>query len=179
MLFSLPCLQRLHTELKNLADENLNLLEQQKQTGLGAQQLAFNLLRLHALGTKRGVPVKDAAVSPRGEQTTALEHVLQQNRELEQMQWQLQQLRQRVTDNRATQQADEQRLLELQQSEARLQQENNNLRQMLQTLSAAQQQQASAAQAEHEKSRDKLHEEANTVRLDILNSQWLQRPPAE
>lgn len=131
---ALWCAQTLHAELQKLADENVSLLQEQKQTGEAAQRIALQLLFLHALQEKRAEARQDAAVSPRNEQTAALEHVLHQNRELEKMQWQLQQLRHSVAASRATQHDDQQQLRALRESEARLQQENKDLKQMMEAL---------------------------------------------
>ncbi|OEH76200.1 hypothetical protein cyc_00103 [Cyclospora cayetanensis] len=118
----------LHMELNKLAAENVELIEQRQKTGIAAQHVAFRLLVLHARASRKAV-MEDAAVSPRKDEEEALNHVVQQNRELQQMQWQLQQLRQKVIATHTKQQEGQQRLRELQAKAATLQQENTALKQ--------------------------------------------------
>ncbi|KAL8427850.1 hypothetical protein Efla_005816 [Eimeria flavescens] len=131
-------LDTLHSELQSLAKENVCLLHEQKQMSLGAQKTAFQLLRLHALQQQKEAERRDAAVSPRNEQEASLEHFLSQNKELEQMQWQLQQLRRSVVVSQAGQQREKQRLLELQQREGLLQQENLDLKKTIEAMRRSQ-----------------------------------------
>ncbi|KAL8270179.1 hypothetical protein Esti_005906 [Eimeria stiedai] len=126
-------LDTLHKELQNLAKENVCLLHEQKQIELGAQKAAFRLLLLNAL-QQRKADRQDAAVSPCNDGGAALEHFLKQNKELEQMQWQLQQLRQSVVSSQTGQRRDQQRVLELQESERRLQQENKQLKSTIEAM---------------------------------------------
>lgn len=118
-------------ELQKLAEENVSLLQEHKQLGIGAQKAALRLMLFQAMQQKKAENVREAAVSPRNEQTVALESVLQHNKELEKMQWQLRELRQRVAGSEVTRQQDQQRLRELQDNESRLKQENASLRQAL------------------------------------------------
>ncbi|KAL8444994.1 hypothetical protein Emed_005963 [Eimeria media] len=160
VVFCLSVLQTLHKELQNLAKENVCLLHEQKQIGLGAQRAAFRLLLLNAL-QQRVVDKQDAAVSPRNEEGAALEHFLKQNKELEQMQWQLQQLRQSVVSSQAGQHRDHQRVLELQESERRLQQENEQLKSKIEAM---QQGHAVAVESERVKQEEK---QQNTAQLEV------------
>ncbi|KAL8448392.1 hypothetical protein Emag_003943 [Eimeria magna] len=153
-------LDTLHKELQDLAKKNVCLLQEQKQIGLGAQKAAFRLLLLNAL-QQREVDKQDAAVSPRNEEGATLEHFLKQNKELEQMQWQLQQLRQSVVSSQAGQHRDHQRVLELQESERLLQQENEQLKS---TIEAMQQGHAAVVESERLKLEEKRQ---STAQLEV------------
>ncbi|KAL8435388.1 hypothetical protein ACSSS7_002520 [Eimeria intestinalis] len=169
-------LDTLHKELQNLATENVCLLHDQKQMGLGAQKAAFRLLLLNAL-QQRKADRQDAAVSPRNEEAAALEHFLKQNKELEQMQWQLQQLRHSVVSSQAVQHRDQRLVRELQEKERQLQEENEQLKSK---IDAIQQGHAAVLEAERLKQDEKQQSNAQLeIRRETFEAEQHARAEAE